>query len=197
MKRIIFWAFLGTATSTVSFAQAPSAPAIIPSQISKGPGLSQYLVYRRFLGWVSALDKQAAGATNTYQFAAPFAQRIGLADAELDTMRGAARALEADLSSQDAKASAVVAAFRARAKAATLAGQPLPPVPPEIQQLQRERTALLVQHYVKLRIALGQETSSRLDQYLAREFTPHLSLGPATARQTANSTNQIGFAALR
>ncbi len=199
MKRTMFWILLGAQVSHISFAQTASAPAIVPSEISKNPGLPQYLVYGRFLRWVNVLDKQAtaAGATNTYQFAAPFARRAGLADAELDTMRGEARALEADLSSQDAKASAVVAAFRARARAAAQAGQSLPVAPPEVQNLQRQRTALLVQHYVKLRTALGQDTSSKLDQYLAREFAPHLSIKPAKAPQLAktDSHQPAAFAA--
>jgi hypothetical protein len=48
-------------------------------------------------------------------------------------------------------------------------------VPAEIRQLQQERTALLVQHVVRLRRGLGPDTSSMLDRYLAHGFLPHIS----------------------
>ena len=163
----------------IGFAQDGTA-IIVQSQIATGPRLPQYLIYRYFLGWVSALDKQAsaAGFEGTYKFAEPFGDHVGLTIADLDVLRTEATALSADLKIQDLKAAAIVAAFRAKAKEAARRSQPLPEVPPEIPRLQAERTALLVQHFVTVKTRLGPVTSSRLDQYLGREFLPHISLRP-------------------
>jgi hypothetical protein len=161
----------------ISFGQVAQPIAVAATKKSKSPELPKYLIYRYFLARVDALDKQATakGVTNPYQFAESFASHAGLADAELDLLREEARTMVADLKMRDERASVTIAAFRAKAKAAVESGQPLPPIPAEIHNLQRERTALLVQHFIKLQTALGRATSSRLDEYLAREFTPHVS----------------------
>ncbi len=55
-------------------------------------------------------------------------------------------------------------------------GQALPAAPPEIRDLERERTALLIDHYVSLRAGLGPDVSAQLDKYLNYEFAPHIKL---------------------
>jgi hypothetical protein len=161
----------------ISFGQTTRPIVVAAAKESKSQGLPRYLTYRYFLARVDTLDKQATakGVTNPYQFAESFASHAGLANAELDLLREEARTMIADLKMQDERASVTIAAFRAKAKAAVESGQPLPPIPAEIHNLQRQRTALLVQHFVNLQTALGPATSSRLDEYLAREFTPHVS----------------------
>jgi hypothetical protein len=57
-------------------------------------------------------------------------------------------------------------------------GKPLPPAPPEIRALERERTALLVQSYINVRATLGQQAATQLDNYLDYEFAPHIKLRP-------------------
>jgi len=179
--KIVMLAIGSVACLSVSVAQISSSIKIA-NQASTKAGISQYLVYKHFLSWVSSLDKQAtaAGATDPYKFAEPFASHAGLTHADVDALRNEAHALDTALNAQDAKAYATIAAFREKAKSAAGAGNALPPSSSEISQLERERTALLVQHYVTLRTALGLDTMSRLDAYLTREFTPHLSINPVS-----------------
>ncbi len=167
---------------TAHFCSAQDAPpdVCIANAIAKTPALPKYLAYRHFLAYVDALDKQAitAGATDSYQFAKPFASHAGLAATELDLLWDQAKRMMTDLKKQDEIAHAAILAFRTKALAAARSDKPIPPLPPEIRNLQRSLTALLVHHYVELQTRLGPVTSARLDHYLDYEFVPHISMKP-------------------
>jgi hypothetical protein len=55
---------------------------------AKSMPIPKYLVYRHFLAWVNDLDRKAAGASDPYRFAKPFA-RAGLENSDLDALRTA------------------------------------------------------------------------------------------------------------
>lgn len=128
----------------------------LANQQSRGQSLPTYLVYRHFLGWVRALDKQATaeGVTDSARFAQPFAH-AGFTSSDLDFLRKEATALDTDLQRQDTKANDIITAFRERAKKAARTNQALPAAPAEIHELQAERTALIVQHMVNLQTPSG------------------------------------------
>jgi len=173
MKTILLAAFLiaGTLTSLPGQSSEPASSRILTSQSSQAPRLPRYLVYRHFLAWIDLLEKQAsaAGATDPYSFAEPFARSAGLSHDEVDVLRGEAKAMLVDLHIEDRKAATAIAAFRAQAKAGLESGQSLPAVPSAVPDLQRERSALLVQHFVRVRTALNPATAAALDSYLDRE----------------------------
>jgi hypothetical protein len=139
--------------------------------------LSRYVIYRHFLTWVTQLDQAAAasGSTDPYKFAEPFG-RAHLQHDQLDLLRNEARKLNADLHEKDASAQVIIAKYREQGKLALAQGKPLPPIPPEISWLEREHTAILVQHYAALRSGLGADATAQLDAYLAYEFAPHIKL---------------------
>jgi hypothetical protein len=173
---------------------APSVTAAPGLSPSSAP-IPKYLVYLHFLSMVDDLDKKAtaAGATDPYQFAHPFS-RAGLQIADLDALRSEAKALKRDLSAKDQQAKSLLDAYRASAQAAIQQGQPLPPLPPQIYQLQAERDAIAVYHMTNLQAKLGQGETARLEGYFAREVTPHVSLKvlahpPANAGNSATATN--------
>jgi hypothetical protein len=155
---------------------APAA-SIITAQRASSPALPPYLVYRHFLAWVNQLDKDAtaSGAGDPYKFAEPFS-RANLQHQQLDILRDAAHRLDADLQRHQARAQLIINRYRQEAKKALAQGESLPPAPPEIHALERERTALLIQHYVTLRADLGPDASAQLDGYLGHEFAPHMKL---------------------
>jgi hypothetical protein len=150
-------------------------------------------VYRHFLAWINQLDKDAkkVGATDAYKFAEPFS-RANLQDQQVDSLRDAAHALDAQLQKHQARAQLVINRYRKDASAAVAQGKPLPPPPPEIHELERERTALLIQNYISVRTALGPKASAQLDKYLDYEFAPHIQIKrtaePALAMQTGGAT---------
>ena len=98
-----------------------------------------------------------------------------------------------DLRAHDKKASAVIAAVRAKAQAAAASGQPLPSVPQKIRDLQRERTALLVDRFVHVQAGLKPATRSSLDSYLDREFVPHVSMKHLAAPDSSASNERPIF----
>lgn len=162
---------------------------VVGGELASAKKLPPYLVYRHFLAWVNQLDHDAklSGTGDLYKFAEPFS-RANLKQQQLDGLRDAAHRLDAELQKQQARAQLVISRYRKEASKALADGKPLPPAPPEIRELERERTALLVQSYVSVRAALGQEASARLDRYLDYEFTPHMKLRrmaePAAAART-------------
>jgi hypothetical protein len=161
-----------------------SAQSLVPDQIkitgaqpAKTEALPPYLVYRHFLAWVNQLDKDAtaSGARDPYKFAVPFS-RANLQHQQLDILRDAAHRLDADLQQHQARAQLIINRYRQEAKKALAQGESLPPAPPEIHGLERERTSLLIQNYVTFRAALGSDASAQLDRYLNQEFAPHIKL---------------------
>ena len=67
----------------------------------------------------------------------------------------------------------------------------LPSMPPDIPQMQAKRTAIMVQHVVKLQSSLGSQTTAQLNAYLHHEFVPHISL-KALAKPPSGLPNASG-----
>jgi hypothetical protein len=168
---------IGVSSVGICLCQSTAPASIITAQRAGSTALAPYLVYRHFLAWVNQLDKDAtaSGARDPYKFAEPFS-RANLQHQQLDILRDAAHRLDADLQQHQARAQPVINRYRREAKTALEQGKPLPPAPPEIHDLERERTALLIQSYVTFRAALGPDASAQLDGYLGHEFAPHIKL---------------------
>lgn len=156
---------------------APDEVKIAGAQPANTQKLPPYVVYRHFLAWINQLDNDAkrSGAANPYKFAEPFG-RANLQHGQLDALRDAAHRLDADLLKHQARAQLIIDRYRREANKDLAEGKPLPPAPPEIRRLERERTALLIQSYVAVRSALGPEASAQLDKYVDYEFAPHIKL---------------------
>jgi hypothetical protein len=173
MKQLIA-AFILTSASLTG--QTIGIVSVGPSESAPIP---KHLIYQHFLSIVNDLDAKAtaAGATDPYQFAQPFA-RARFENADLDLMRTEARALKTDLKNVDQKAKVLIDDYRARAQAAAAQGHPVPPLPPNLRLLEKERTAVSINHMMTLRMSLGPDKTSRLEAYFAREIAPHISLQP-------------------
>lgn len=175
----------------------PSKPIQTPTGTVRSTPVPRHLVYAHFLAMVNEFEKRAVavGDPDPYKFAQPFS-RAGLEDADLDILGQHAKALTTDLSAQDQKAKTLVAAYRERAKTERQQGRPLPPLPMELHQLQAARTAIAINHMLTLQSALGKDKTARLEAYLAREVTPHVSLEvlahpPAVADASTASANFV------
>lgn len=158
MKSLLYpLLFVCAATPCICQSSAPVTNTTV-GQPATAARLPTYLVYRHFLAWVHQLDQEAraSGATDRYKFAEPFS-RAKLQQAQLDIVRDEARKLHAELHDKDASAKAIIKTYRESAKTAAASGASLPPVPAALRRLEREHTAILVQHYVALRSALGTD----------------------------------------
>lgn len=172
---------LGACFALPSFAQSTTnSPQLTTASKSQSPVLPSYVVYHHFLEWTDALDRDTKrrGITDPYAFAQPFSRSLGFNNHELDLIRKHAKLLGDDLAQQDAKATAVITAYRQSALTAIQAGQTLPPAPAAIRELDQQKIAMMIHHYVLFRNELGQAQSSKLDGYLSREFAPHINVKP-------------------
>ncbi len=82
------------------------------------------------------------------------------------------------MAQQDAKAAAIITSYRQLAQAALQEGKPLPSPPAVLRELDGQKTAIMINHYVAFRNKLGPTASSKLDVYLSREFVPHINISP-------------------
>ncbi len=193
MRLVIKLTFLFVISALFANAQSstPGQAPMMGVQPANSHPLPPYVVYRHFLAWVNQLDKAAtaSGASDPYQFAASFS-RANLQHQHLDILRDTARRLDADLQAHGARAQGIIVRYRQQAKKDLAQGRALPSAPPEIHDLELQRTALLIYHYVTLRAALGSDVSAQLDKYLNYEFAPHIKLrriaAPVSPAQASN-----------
>ena len=189
-------------TGVLSLSSQTVTPASmdVPKFSPSAKPIPKHLVYQRFLAMVNDLNNKAlqSGDTDQYRFAQPFA-RAGFQNGDLDTLRTEAAALLIDLAAIDAQAAPIIASYREKAKAAAQLGQPVPPLPAALSQLQAIRTAVSVNHMMTLQSKLGKQKTSQLEAYLAREVTPRVSLKalanapvlPSNATSSINDPPQL------
>ncbi|MGO9096736.1 MAG: hypothetical protein ACLQGV_16140 [Bryobacteraceae bacterium] len=160
--------------SSPAWAQPPgSRPASQPATTHR---ISLPHLYRHFLAFQNHLDRVAAeldkqgkdgsGLRNHFQ------QTLGFDDSQFGAVRETALTLEAKLKDQDAKAKAIIDATRAKYPRALHSPADLPPVPPELVQLQRERDSIIEEQVAALKAKLGATPASTLDAFLEHHFAP-------------------------
>jgi hypothetical protein len=96
-----------------------------------------------------------------------FQRQAGLTDQQASTFDQITFDCEQALAMQDAKAQAVIAAFRLRYPVGNLpAGVTLPPPPPELTTMQQERNAIILRARDRLRTEWGEQDFTRFDAFL-------------------------------
>jgi hypothetical protein len=159
--------------------EPPSQEQFVTAHPAVGLSMPSYVLYRHFLGWVNSIGgaDPKTNASNFQVLRKNLPEHVELADTDLQFLRSEALLLNSELQDRDSKAALIVAKYRKQAASAVQKGQPLPPVPLELKQLQQERTSVLVQHYVKMQSSLSTIAKLQLDNYLHNEFAPHVSIG--------------------
>jgi len=158
--------------------QELNKPVALANRYAVSKPIPSHLMYRHFLLWVKDLDSKAtaAGVLEPYKFAEPFTQRSGLREKDIDAIRREAYALDKDLADKDSEAKALIVEIRERLRSNPPNRGDVPPLPVALKELQQERETIIKSHISILRAALGRESSANLDEYLAREVAPHISL---------------------
>jgi hypothetical protein len=151
---------------------------IVPiNKESRAARIPEYLVYRHFMGWISSLDIKALnGDIVGMDILSSSLTNEQLGPDDLAIIREEARSLKRDIDRRDNEVRVIVRLYRARATEAARNNATLPPAPPEINRLERERIAVLVNHMVTLRERLGPIKTQQLEAFLSHAFVPHLSL---------------------
>jgi hypothetical protein len=158
--------------------QSEASSLHLANKKSSAVAVPTHLLYYHFLAWVRDLDAKAtlSGTSDTYKFAEPFAEQVGLQGKHLDLIRTEAYALEKDLAGPDLKARALVMAFRASVKSALANSGPMPVRPEKLGELQQEHDTLIKSHVSILRAALGSEAATKLDRYVVGTIGSHTDL---------------------
>ncbi|WP_213807907.1 hypothetical protein [Granulicella sp. dw_53] len=137
------------------------------------------ILYRHFLAYQIHLDRAADAlekrGKNGNDFRNHFQKKLDLTGDEIALVRASGLRLEIALGKKDAEAKALIDATRAQfPKQSAKTGQPieLPPVPPQLLVLQKERDQLIEAEVKDLKTKLGSTAAARLDKFLQTDFAP-------------------------
>jgi hypothetical protein len=130
----------------------------------------EHVVYRFFFHHLMALKDHAAEIERKggdgRALRAYYKTKANLNDAQGRDLDQIAADCEREVTRLDARAKAIITAFRARANAQAGSGKPLPDLPPELKALQQQRDSAILHARQKLRVALGDEAFRQLDGFI-------------------------------
>ncbi len=139
---------------------------------SPRPGRApEHVVYRLFFHHLMALKDRAAeierAGGNGTGLRAYYKTKANLTDEQSHTLDQIAADCERDVAALDAKAKAIITAFRARALAKnSVTGATLPALPTELKTMQQQRDTIILRARQRLRTALGEEAFRQLDDFI-------------------------------
>jgi hypothetical protein len=160
------------------------------------------VLYRHYMAYQNHLDRAAAvldkAGKNGDALRTHFQKKLGFTDTQFQLVRDSALRLEAALKDQDAKAKALIDATRAKVPSVINGPADLPPVPPELIDMQKQRDALIDKEIDALKKSLGPSDAAKLDTFLQYDFAPSVtvqSIGPPRPQDPAirpiNSFSQV------
>ena len=160
-------------------------------------GYSRHTIYHQFFRHVLFLDRQAAARqamAGAQSNAAPpqnsYQIRTGLTGAQFEMVRTTAREMEDRVDALDARAKTIVDGFRAAHRQVS-PQQPLPPAPPELAQLQKQRDDLMRGTVAQLKAGLGPQLAGQLDRFLTTQFAPHVRVALVGQRPHDPAQNRV------
>jgi hypothetical protein len=164
------WALL----SSIAFGQAVPGAQHPPVPV---PHLYwHFLILQNHLDRVAATHEQRGedgSALRTY-----YQTRIGFTDSQFAKVREAGLRLEPELKAIDAEVKAVIDTDHARHPRLLASPKDLPPVPPELAELQLKREQTIEYEVGSLKLALGARQTAKLETFLTREFASNVTALP-------------------
>lgn len=98
-------------------------------------------------------------------------KEAGIGDVQSRILEEVASATLQEVDQQDARARAVIEAFRARYPGGVVPrAEQLPPPPPELLRMQKERDAILLRGRDRLRAAFGEQEFIRFHDFVMKRF---------------------------
>ena len=152
-----------------SYGQIPTeAPAITLN----GP---TYRLFFRYAGWADKKAAELAAAGKATSLTSIHIRGAGLTEDQNRSLLGEVRAFLQQVEALDARARQIIEqAHRRRPNGYLLPGQPLPPPPPELGELQQQKEQLTQDTVSRLEEALGPEAFGRLQQHARNKLGPNL-----------------------
>jgi hypothetical protein len=127
-----------------------------------------FLILQNHLDRVAAAHEQRGEDGSALRIY--YQKRIGFTDSQFAKVREAALRLEPELKAIDAEVTAVIDADHARHPRMLASPKDLPPVPPELTELQRKREQTIEYEVGSLKLALGARQTAKLGTFLTQEF---------------------------
>lgn len=173
-----------TTSHTVGTKQLPS-----PSQAR------EHIVYRQFFRHVAGLKKRAAEMETQGKsgkaFRTHYKEKIGLKDKEANLVDEIAAECERETTKVDAQAQRIIDAARARVpNGQAVSSNQIPPPPPELKKLQRQRDMIVMRARYRLVSELGAYGFQRVDDFIKLNFARDVK--PAAVRPKQLRTAQQG-----
>lgn len=161
---------------TCAFANAQTQTQI-PAPANRRP-VPLPILYRHFLAYQNHLDSVGIALNKKgedgAEFRDHFQRLLGFSDSDFAAVRTTAVRLEAKLKEHDAKIKAVIDTARARSPRIVRRAADLPPVPPELKQLQKERETIVEDEITQLNAALGPTRAAKLQSVIENDFAPNV-----------------------
>ena len=155
------------------YADAQSAPTIQTSTVPT------HILYRHFLAYQLHLDRVSDDLTkkgkNGDDFRNHYQKKLAFTDADYAKVRAAAAKMQKDIATVDAKATAVIDAYRKANPPVMKEAKPLPPPPTELTTLQQERDQIIKDDVAALQQALGPKAAT-LDALIQGEFAKNVNI---------------------
>lgn len=147
-------------------------------------GLPEHVAYEFLFRRSVFFRGRAASAGKPQSLDPTLGREAGLRDEHIGVLDEIAAACLQEVKAQDEKARVLINSYRARYPARTLPqGQSLPPPPPELEAMQRERDAILLRGRDHLREALGESGFTRFSEFVMRRFGGRPAHSPAAPRR--------------
>jgi hypothetical protein len=149
-------------------AAAPSSNAARPIAVPVSHLYWHFLILQNHLDRVAAVREQSGQDGSAFR--SYYQNKLGFSDTEFVPVRESAQRLEPALKTIDAEVKAVIDADHARHPRLLASPKDLPPVPPELLELQRKREQAIEYEVQSLKAALGKQQAAKLETFLTQEF---------------------------
>ena len=181
-----------TLGKTVASQQA-AGPTIGTKESPSPSQAPEHVVYRQFFRHLVALKKRASEiesqGRNGKALRTHYKDKIGLKDKEAISLDEIATECERETAKVDAKAQRIIQAARARFPDGRVASiDQIPPPPPELKKLQRQRDMAVLRARHRLVTELGAYGFQRIDDYIKLNFARDVQ--PEAVRPKQLSTAQ-------
>jgi hypothetical protein len=181
VSAIVLFAFtLSVALSAAGNPNVSQAPSLFtPKRASEAHLYWHFLLYQNYLDR-QAVIRQKQGKDGL-ALRDHFQRRLQFTDSQYGVVRQAGLQLEADLKIESAKAAPIIALDRQWIKLHGRSAGP-PPGHSQVQQLQKEREAVITNAVEQLNQALGPQTSAKFQTFIDTEWAPHVTVHTVHAR---------------
>ena len=179
------------ASGLVLFGSLASAPAAAPSSTPEQDAVTSQSaerpvrvplshLYRHFLAYQSHLDRAAAAREKEGKdgdwLRSHYQGRLGFTNSQFANVRATAVRLDSELKVIDAQAEVLVRQDRAWRQVQGAARSTPAPGHAQVQQLRKERDALIQSEVDNLNQALGPDSSAKLQDFIVTEWTRHVTV---------------------